>query len=505
MAKTAIIIGAGPAGVTAAYELLTKTDIKPIILEASSYIGGISRSARFNGNIIDLGGHRFFSKDKVINDIWQKFMPFQGQPTLEEKMVGRSTKLTIGGPDPEKIDNVFLMRSRVSHIYYLDKFFDYPLSMKWRTFKNLGFNKTIKAGFSYIKSRFIKKEENNLENFYINHFGSFLYKSFFKDYTTKVWGRNPSEIDASWGKQRVKGLSLTKAIGSVFKKKQNEEASLIKSFAYPKYGVGSMYEAIAKWCVNNGAILHQNACVTGITIEENKITSIEINHKEELKADYIISSMPLKDLINAIKGNIPSKEIYDIANHLPYRDFIGVGLLMKDLKIHNESKIKTINNRIRDTWIYVQQGNVQLGRIQVLNNWSPYLVKDNENTTLIGLEYFANEGDKLWEMSDKAIIDLAINEACTIGLIDKNQVIDSTINRVLKAYPAYFDSYKDIDKLVNYLNSIDNLYCIGRNGQHRYNNMDHSMLTAIKCVEAIKGDIKKEDIWKVNTKSEYHE
>lgn len=510
--KNVVIIGAGPAGLTAAYELLTKTDIKPIILEASNDIGGISKTINYNGNRIDIGGHRFFTKVDEVNKLWETFMPIQGQLSIDDKLLNRKIELNINGPDPEKEDNVLLKRNRISRIYYLKKFFDYPISLKFATFRNMGLGRTFKGGFSYLKSCFVKKDESNLENFYINRFGKALYSMFFEKYTAKVWGRSPSEIDASWGKQRVKGLSLGKtlltAVTKPFKKnKKNVETSLIGEFVYPKHGPGSLYEEMARVCVEKGATLRKLSEVTKINVKNNHITSVVINNQETIDVDILISSMPLKDLANAIgKDNMP-KDIYDIANGLVYRDFMTVGLLLKDLKIKNKTKIKTLNNRIPDTWIYVQEGEVQLGRIQIFNNWSPYLVKDNTNNVWIGLEYFVNEGDKNWTSNDKDFINMAIDETAQIGIINKEDVIDSCVYRIKKAYPAYFDTYKDLNKLVTYLNNIDNLYCIGRNGQHRYNNMDHSMLTAIEAVKSIVDPINnpKEKIWNVNTEQEYSE
>lgn len=512
--KTAIIIGAGPAGLCAAYTLLTETDIIPVIFEESDFIGGISRTIEHNGNRMDIGGHRFFSKSEEVNEFWQKFMPVQGAPSIDDKILETKNKeLAKDGPDPEKEDNVLLIRNRVSRIYYLKKFFDYPISLKFQTFKNMGFARTMKAGFGYIHSAMFKKEEDSLKNFYINRFGKPLYEMFFEDYTEKVWGRNPDSIDASWGAQRVKGLSLRSAIWAVlskpFKKnKNNVETSLIEQYVYPKKGPGQLWEAVADEVERLGGKIVKNCSVEKIETDGKKILSVGINKnskKETVSADYYFSSMPIKDLISGM-GDIVPADIHDIAVNLPYRDFITVGLLVNKLKIKNETKTKTIGNIVPDCWIYIQEKGVKLGRLQIFNNWSPYMVKDFENNVWIGLEYFCNEGDELWNMDDKAFIDFAADELSKIGIIDKEDILDSVRAKVKKAYPAYFGTYSEFDKVKDYLSGIDNLYCIGRNGQHRYNNMDHSMMTAFEAVRALKrGDTSRDVVWNVNTEKEYHE
>lgn len=516
--KTAIIIGAGPAGLTAAYELLKKTDIKVIVFEASNEIGGISKTMNYKGNRIDIGGHRFFTKNDEVMSIWKEIMPLQGAESSDDIILKRIVPLELSGPNPEKEDIVMLNRSRVSRIYYLKRFFDYPISMKFKTFRNMGFVRTMRAGCGYAIACMHKRKENNLENFYINRFGKPLYQMFFEKYTEKLWGRHPRDINASWGAQRVKGLSLSKtiknALAKPFRKRNSNskkvETSLIESFYYPKYGPGWLYETMAKKIVEMGGELHLNSEVISIDMDRESISSVKIKTRDgekEIDGDYFISSMSLKDLIRAIGKEKIKPEIYDIAERLPYRDFITVGLLLKELTVKNKTRIRTINNRIPDTWIYVQENGVKLGRIQIFNNWSPYMVKDNINTIWIGLEYFVDENDKYWNMSSDDFIAFAIKEIEEIGIINSKDVIDSTEIKVKKAYPAYFDSYEKIDNLINYLNTIDNLYCIGRNGQHHYNNMDHSMLCAIKTVEAIinPDEMKKENIWKINTEKDYHE
>ena len=513
MKKKVVIIGAGPAGLTAGYELLKRSNkYQVIILEESNDIGGISKTINYKGNRMDIGGHRFFSKDKRVNEFWQSIMPIQGKPSFDDLKLKRVKQLNDNGPDPEKSDNVFLKRNRVSRIYYSKKFFDYPVSLKMSTIKNLGFIKTIQSGFSYLKSIFIKKKEDSLENFYINRFGKKLYSTFFEDYTEKVWGRHPSNISSDWGAQRVKGLSLIGVFKDSFlklfkKANKNKETSLIEEYIYPKYGPGEFWEKVCSEIEKMGGKVLKNHKVIKINNEKNKIQSVicEINGKEkEIKADIFLSSMPLKDLVSDM-SNVPRK-VAKVAENLPYRDFITIGLLVKKLNLKNETNIKTLNNIVPDCWIYVQEPNVKLGRIQIFNNWSPYMVKEPLNNVWIGLEYFCNENDDFWNLNEKESIKFAISELVKLGIIDENDVIDSHREKIKKAYPAYFDSYNEIDKVINYLNKYDNLYCIGRNGQHRYNNMDHSMKTAMEATDNILNNKNsKMDIWNVNTEQEYHE
>jgi len=511
----AIIIGAGPAGLTAAYKLLKTTDIHPVIIEETDSIGGISKTIDYKGNRMDIGGHRFFSKNQQVVDMWTELMPLQGEPAKDDRMLGRSVPLKKGGPDPEKTDRVMLIRNRVSRILYLRKFFDYPLSIKPATFINMGFKRTVKAGLGYIRSAISKRDEHSLKDFMINRFGEPLYEMFFEDYTEKVWGRNPGVIDASWGEQRIKGLSLSKAVLSVLKKPfvnknntKNVETSLIKTFYYPKKGPGQLWETLAKEIEKLGGEIHLNTKAVGFNVKNGVIESITAEKdgvKENIEGDIFLSSMPIKDLVRALGSGVP-QDVKQIAENLPYRDFITVGLLLKKLKLKNETNLKTVSNIVPDCWIYVQERDVKIGRIQIFNNWSPYMVKDLENTVWIGLEYFCNEGDSMWNMSDSEFIDFAVGELCKMDIIDKDDVLDATRIKVKKAYPAYFDSYKDIGRVREYLDTIDNLYCIGRNGQHRYNNMDHSMLTAMEAVECIRtGSKDKSRVWNVNTEKEYHE
>ncbi len=407
-----------------------------------------------------------------------------------------------------------LLRNRVSRIYYLKKFFDYPVSMKKETFVNMGFIRTMKAGFSYLKTIFVKKKEDSLENFYINRFGKVLYGMFFEKYTEKLWGRHPKQISADWGAQRVKGLSIKAVIKDMFSKlfkktNKEKETSLIEEFWYPKYGPGQLWETLAMEVENLGGKIEKGYLVKNINIEKNTVKSVECETKngmEKIEGDIFISSMPLKDLVIGFKGEKVPDKIQDIAKGLPYRDFITVGLLVKKLNLENKTNIKTLGNIVPDCWIYVQEPDVKLGRIQIFNNWSPYMVEKPEETVWIGLEYFCNENDGYWNMSDEEFIKFATEELEKMNIIKKEDVLDSHRERVKKAYPAYFDTYSEIDKLIKYINEFNNLYCIGRNGQHRYNNMDHSMVTAFEATKNIKNNINdKENIWNVNTEKEYHE
>ena len=481
MKKNVVIIGAGPAGLTAGYELLKKnSDYNVILLEEEKNVGGISKTINYKGNRMDLGGHRFFSKEKKVNDFWHEIMPVDDGKSM-------------------------LIRKRVSRIYYKNKFFDYPVSLNLTTIKNLGFIQTFSSGLSYLKSCIFKKKENNLENFYINRFGKKLYSIFLEGYTEKLWGRKPKEISANWGYQRVKGLSIKEVLIDCLKKifhikNQKKQTSLIEKFEYPAYGPGQLWEKVAKKIEKMGGKIFKNSKVIEIGIENNKIKYVKTK-ESSFNVDILISSMPLKDLVNAFNIKVPN-EIYEIANGLPYRDFVTLGLLLKKIKLKN----KNINELIPDCWIYVQDTKVKLGRIQIFNNWSPYLVKDSKHSVWLGLEYFCEENDNFWNMSEKECANFVIKELVKLKIIDENDVIDYHREKVKKAYPAYFDTYDEIESLIKYLNKVENLYCIGRNGQHRYNNMDHSMLTAFESVDNILKDKKnKNNIWNVNTEEVYHE
>jgi len=498
--KIVVIIGAGPAGLTAAYEFLKKTDIKPIIYETSDQIGGLSRTVNHNGNKIDIGGHRFFSKSDYVINWWKEFL------ILESDQNNKNIS--------DKKDNILLIRNRLSRIFFLRKFFNYPITLNFSTLKNLGFARVTKIGLSYLKVKILPiKSEKTLQDFFVNRFGTELYKTFFKDYTYKVWGVPCERIDASWGAQRVKGLSISKAIAHAIKsifiknkdiKQKNVETTLIEKFMYPKFGPGHMWETVANKIKDLGGQIYLNHEVIGLQTNLNNISCVKIKNKNsgqifDIESDYVFSSMPVKDLIAAFNKDI-DKKVKKVAAGLEYRDFMTVGLLLNKLKITTKE-----NKIIPDNWIYIQERDVKVGRLQIFNNWSPYMVKDQEKIWL-GLEYFCNQGDALWSMQDKDFINFAIFELCKIGFIEKEDVIDSVVIRMPKTYPAYFGTYNNFNVIRNFVDKFENLFLIGRNGMHRYNNMDHSMLSAMQAVENIINGIKtKDNIWAVNTETEYHE
>lgn len=520
--RTAIIIGAGPGGLTAAYELVTKTDIKPIVFEMSGDIGGISKTVNYKGNRMDIGGHRFFSKSDRVMQWWKNIMPLQGSPSKDDLILGRNIELSSAknAPDPEKTDLVMLLRGRLSRIFFLRKFFDYPVSLSVNTIKNLGIFRMAKIGFSYVWMKITpKRKEKNLEDFFRNRFGGELYRTFFKDYTEKVWGVPCAEISPEWGAQRIKGLSITTAIlhalKSLFPKKKsldqkNVETSLIEQFMYPKLGPGQLWEEVAKIVSEKGGEIQMNHKIVGLVAKDEKIISVRVKNVEtgveqEVSGDYFISTMPLKELVASLSCDIPV-DIRSVAEGLMYRDFITVGLLLKKLKIKNETKQKTVGNIPPDNWIYIQERDVKIGRLQVFNNWSPYMVKNLENTVWLGLEYFCNVGDELWSMTDEQFKKFAIGELVKIDIIEENEVLDGVVVRVEKTYPSYFGTYESFDKLREFVDKFENLFLVGRNGMHRYNNQDHSMMTAITAVENIANNVKtKDNIWAVNTEQEYHE
>ena len=521
--KKAIIIGAGPAGLTAAYELLKRTDVIPVIIEQDSQVGGISRTVNYKGNKIDIGGHRFFSKSEIVMKWWQQILPIQssGQDGIEISYQNKQSTIhpENSASTNKNPDLVMLIRRRISRIFYLRNFFDYPVSLNFNTIKNLGIFRITNIGLSYFWSRlFPIKHEKSLEDFFINRFGKQLYLTFFKDYTEKVWGVPCTDIKPEWGAQRIKGLSVTKvllnAVGNIFRKdtsidQKNKETSLIEQFLYPKFGPGQMWEETARLITEMGGQVIYQKKVTRIGVEDKQLTHIEIEdigtgEIEIINGDYFLSTMPVKDLINGMIADIP-KRVSSVANGLIYRDFITVGLLLNKLKIKNNTKFNTHNNLIPDCWIYIQEKEVKLGRLQIFNNWSPYMVKDKD-LVWMGLEYFCNEGDELWSKSDDEFYQFAIDELSKIDIIEKEDVIDGLVIRMPKTYPAYFGTYDQFDEVRNYLDSFENLFLIGRNGMHKYNNQDHSMLTAMAAVDNIKNNItSKDNIWNINTEQEYHE
>jgi protoporphyrinogen oxidase len=505
MTQTVLIIGAGPAGLTAALELARRSDIRPIVLEALDDVGGISRTIEYKGNRMDIGGHRFFSKSDWVMDWWRQMMPIAPDKDAD------------GFSQMPKNDRHLLIRPRLSRIYFLRRFFDYPISLSAKTMTNLGPVRLVRIGIAYVwASLFPRRPEKNLEDFFYNRFGSELYRTFFKDYTEKVWGVACRAISPEWGAQRIKGLSITKAILHAAKKifssnntgvaQKGTETSLIERFLYPKFGPGQMWRLAAEELRERGGEIHFGLNVVTLKQENSRIVAIETEDAAKSRrwwhGDAFISTMPMRDMIQALQPPAPHN-VRTVADGLMYRDFITMGLLLKKLKPRPEGRPPL--NLLPDTWIYIQEPDVKIGRLQIFNNWSPALVKDAD-TIWMGLEYFCQEGDELWRMSDEAFAEFAIAELARIDLIDPTNVLDWHVARIPKAYPAYFGSYNQFDTLREFADGIGNLFLVGRNGMHRYNNQDHSMVTAKLAVEAIMaGRSDKTAIWSVNVEEEYHE
>lgn len=522
--KVALIVGAGPAGLTAASELLRHTDVLPIVFEASAEMGGISKTVNYKGNRIDIGGHRFFSKSDRVMDWWARFLPIEyvdqdARLNLCYQGSQRELDLSRVGKALSSEDQVMLVRSRLSRIFYLRKFFNYPVKLEWRTIRNLGFVRITRIGLSYLKARLAPRPERSLEEFFVNRFGFELYSTFFRDYTEKVWGVPCSQIAPDWGAQRVKGLSITETLKHAVRSfsgrratdlaQKDTAASLIEYFLYPKYGPGQMWDAVAKGVLEMGGEIRTRQIVRevhcqGETVRSVTVEDLESREKLRVEGDYLISTMPISELVAAIQGVPVPAEVRRIAEGLPFRDFITVGLLLKKLAVGSQTNPPG-GAQIPDNWIYIQEPDVKVGRLQIFNNWSPSMVKD-PNTVWIGLEYFVNEGDETWRLSDSEMTELGIRELSSIGIMRAEDVLDSTVLRVKKAYPAYFGTYANFGLLRGYLDAFPNLFLIGRNGMHRYNNQDHSMLTAMAAVENIRdGVLTKENIWDINLEQEYHE
>jgi protoporphyrinogen oxidase len=520
--KTALIIGAGPAGLTAAFELLKKTNIKPIVLEQCDFIGGISRTVNYKGNRMDIGGHRFFSKSERVMDWWLDMMPMQlnesGETMITYHRATTSVKAAEKAPDPEETDLVMLVRNRKSRIYFMRKFFEYPVSLSLSTLSNLGMVRTVKVGISYLQSMlFPVKPENTLAEFFTNRFGKELYLTFFKSYTEKVWGVPCNEISAAWGAQRIKGLDLRKALmhfashllpASQDVSQKNTETSLIERFLYPKLGPGQMWEYVAEQIQAKGAEVRLNSRVDKLSVDGNNVTSVSVfNEKtgetEVISADYVFSTMPMKELVRKLDVAVPAN-VKEVSEGLLYRDFITVGLLLKELTI-KEERADSAAKLIADNWIYIQEPDVKLGRLQIFNNWSPYLVADKTKVWL-GLEYFCDDTDEMWKLDDATMIKFAGEELEKIGIIETKNIEDATVIHVPKTYPGYFGTYDRFDELVSWVNKFENLFLVGRNGMHKYNNQDHSMLTAMVAVENIANGVKtKDNLWSINTETDYHE
>jgi protoporphyrinogen oxidase len=465
-----IVIGAGPAGLTAAYEL-SKLGVSSTVLEADRQVGGLSRTVNYNGYRFDIGGHRFFTKVPLINDLWNEIL----------------------GED-------FMSRPRLSRIHYRGHFFDYPLKAT-NALAGLGPIEALIVGMSFAKAKlFPHDRETNLEQWVTNRFGHRLYEIFFKTYTEKVWGIPCAEISADWAAQRIKNLSLPEAVRNALftnnGRARNGEiiTTLIEQFNYPRLGPGMMWERCEQLLAQQG-----NSTERGIKIEkiQHRQGRVECVHGRtqdgeavEFGGDHFISTMPLRSLIRALSP-APPDEVLEAANNLRYRDYLTVVLIAKREKV------------FPDNWIYIHSPDVKMGRIQNYKNWSPYMVPDPSRTSL-GLEYFLWDKDEEWNWSTDRLVELGIKECAHIGMIEPDEVEDGTVVRMKKAYPVYDSEYQDsLVTIRRYLESIGNLQTVGRNGLHRYNNQDHSMLTAVYAARNIVGE--KNDVWAVNTEMDYHE
>lgn len=457
-----IIIGAGPAGLTAAYQLV-KQGIKPLVLELDDKVGGIARTETYKGYRFDIGGHRFYTKVEPVQELWQ-----------------------------EVLGTEFIKVPRLSRIYYGGRFFNYPLDV-FNTLLNLGILESALILLSYLKAKaFPIPEEKTFDQWVSNRFGERLYRTFFKTYTEKVWGIPCNQIQADWAAQRIKGLSLTTAvINALFG--SNDTKTLIKEFDYPVLGPGMMWQRFAELVESKGGKVQLNTGVISFKRQGNRIESITAEQDDktvELAADQFISSMPVSALLNRMEPPPPA-EVLQAARSLKYRDFLIVTLIVNR------------PNLFPDNWIYIHTPEVKVGRIQNFKNWSAAMVPD-PNKSCVGMEYFCNEGDPLWEMSDKQLIELATRELDSLGLANASDIEDGSIIRQLKAYPVYDSEYRQhLQVIQGFLETMENLQTVGRNGMHRYNNQDHSMLTAMLAVKNLLGE--KHDLWNVNTERSYYE
>ena len=467
--KKVVIIGAGPAGLTAAYELC-KEGVPSVVLEKDDVVGGISRTVNYKGYLFDIGGHRFFTKVKAVDDMWREVLG----------------------------DKRFLRRSRLSRIYYNKKFFFYPLKAT-NALLGLGLWNCFMMVASYAKAQmFPAKNEKSFEDWICNRFGRRLYETFFKTYTEKVWGLPCNEISADWAAQRIKGLSLIATIKNALissqpKQKGDVIKTLIDAFDYPEKGPGMMWEMVAESIQKRESELKMRSDVSRIFWEPGKVTALEIeaNGQKELVAGTdFISSMPVQELVRKLEPP-PPPEVQAAADQLGYRDFLTVSLIVNKADL------------FQDNWIYIHDSEVKVGRIQNFKNWSPSMVPD-PNKTCLGLEYFCFEGDGLWTMKDEDLVALGTKEIGILGLVDPKDVEDGAVVRMPKAYPVYDGVYVTaVDTIREFLAGMPNLYLVGRNGMHKYNNQDHSMLTAMLSVKNILGA--NYDVWGVNVDNEYHE
>jgi len=459
-----VIIGAGPAGLTAAYELC-KHNVQSLIVEADSGVGGLARTVEYNGYLFDIGGHRFFTKVSLVEKMWR-----------------------------EVLDGDFITRRRLSRIYYKSKFFCYPLQPMNALF-GLGVLESVRCALSYAWARAVpEKPENDFETWVSNRFGRRLFNIFFKSYTEKVWGISCRQIGAEWAAQRIRGLSLTSLVlNALFpkrpKNKQKVIKTLIDEFQYPRRGPGMMWSKTKEIVEERNSQVVFGAPVEKVLWEPGRVTAVLAGSKV-YRGDHFISSMPIRDLIERLDP-APPEFLQQAAQDFNYRDFLTICLIVRGRDL------------FPDNWIYVHDPSVQVGRIQNFNNWSPEMVPD-PNTTCVGLEYFCFEGDQLWTMSNEALVALGRKEISQLRLVDPGAVIDGTVVRAAKAYPVYDENYKrGLNAVQEFLKLVPNLQLVGRNGMHRYNNQDHSMLTAILAARNILGA--RYDLWKVNVDTEYHE
>ena len=459
-----VVIGAGPAGLTAAYEL-TKYNIRPLVFEKLDKVGGIARTEYCDGFYFDMGGHRFFTKSKEVNRMWH-----------------------------EILDDDFLLRPRLSRIYYDRKFFDYPLK-PFNALRGLGIWQSTLVGLSYLRWQiFPSPREDTFEQWVTNRFGKRLFNLFFKSYTEKVWGIPTSELSAEWAAQRIKGLSLKTAVLNMFIQPRETITTLIEEFHYPRRGPGMLWDEVKSRIELQDGEVHLNSDVKEIKWDGNRLKSVIVmrNGKEHIVEGHdFISSMPIKEFIARLDPP-PPQEVIEAASQLFHRDFLTVCLMVDAEHLFD------------DNWIYVHDPDVIVGRIQNFKNWSPDMVPDPSMTSL-GLEYFCNEGDELWSTSDEELIELGKREIDHVGLARSEDVVGGCVFRVEHTYPVYDSNYSQhLGIIRGFLENLGNFQTIGRNGLHRYNNQDHAMLTGMLAVKNLVFG-KKNDIWSVNAEQEYLE
>lgn len=479
--KTVLILGAGPAGLTTAYEILrTTNEFDVVIVDKNESVGGLCRTFCHNKNYIDAGGHRYFTKFEKVKRWWLDFLPLENKQTSE---------------------NVMLVRPRLSRIYYLRKFFDYPVALNFNTIKGLGFWKITKIACSYFRAKINPiKNEKTAEDFLINTFGKVLYKTFFKNYTEKLWGISCTQISAEWGRERIRGIYFWETLFSLFKGMFVKKTQTIDTFLYPKYGVGQMWEKVAEEITKRGGKIYLNSEVVDLKQKNNRIVKVKVKKDEKIMdftPDYVVSSLAIKDLFEML-NDVP-KNTKKVASELPYRNFRTASVLLERLKVKSNKSLPTKNNLLPDTWVYIQEADVKMGRMQIYNNWSPYMLKDQDKAW-IAFEYFTSDTDEIWTMSDNDFESFAIAEGEKIGIIEKKDVLDVTSVKLEKAYPAYFGGYKYFNKLKNYTDNIHNLYLVGRAGMHKYINIDHAVLSGMEAAKNISQHMKnKENIWNIDT------